>query len=61
VNRLVCRFTVLNPVPRKVNDHDAVLLHDAHQHEHADECVERCFLSEHYQRQQPADEGRGKS
>jgi hypothetical protein len=40
---------------REVDDHDAVLLHDAHQHEHADERIKRRFLPKQDQRQQTTD------
>src|SRR6185369_11606497 len=41
---------------REVDDHDAVLLHDAHQHEHTDKGVKRRFLSKNKQRQQSTNE-----
>ena len=38
------RLALAHALDREVDDHDAVLLHDAHQHEHADEGVERRLL-----------------
>src|SRR5436190_17969212 len=51
VDRLFGRFTRLNSLTREVDDHDAVLLHDSHQHKHADKRIERRFLSKHEQRE----------
>jgi len=42
---------------REVHDHDAVFLHNAHQHEHTDEGIERRLLAEDEKRQEAADEG----
>jgi len=39
VNRLIVWCTVLDSLLREVHDHDSVFLHDAHEHEHADERV----------------------
>src|SRR5260370_33595847 len=39
VNRLIVWCTVLDPLLCAVYDHDSVFLHDAHEHEHADERV----------------------
>ena len=50
----------LDPLAGEVHDHDPVLLDDSHQHEHADECVERRLLPEQKQRQQPSHQGRRK-
>src|SRR5438552_214281 len=39
VNCLIVWYTVLDALLREVHDHDSVFLHDAHEHEHADEPV----------------------
>jgi len=36
MNRLIVFDPVLDPLLREVHDHDSVLLHDSHQHEHTD-------------------------
>ena len=46
VDGLLRRFAGVGSLAREVHDHDSVFLHDAHQHEHADERVERCLLPE---------------
>src|SRR5512135_784127 len=46
VDRLLGRFAVIDALQREVDDHDAVLLDNAHQHEHTDEGVERGLLAE---------------
>ena len=46
------RRTGRHPLDGKVDDHDPVLLHNAHQHEHADEGIERRLLAEQIQRQE---------
>ena len=56
MNRLVRSFAGVNTLASKVDNHDSVLLHDPHQHEHADESVERRLLSEYNQRQQTSDQ-----
>ncbi len=40
----------------EIDDHDSVFLDDAHQHEHADESVERSFCVEKPKSEQAADE-----
>src|SRR6266516_7837435 len=35
MNRAVGGFAGVDTLPRKVDNHDAILLHDSHQHEHA--------------------------
>ena len=52
------RLAGVHALAGEVHDHDAVLLDDAHQHEHADEGVERRLLPEDEERQEPADERR---
>ena len=46
VDGLLGRLAGVHALAREVHDHDSVLLHDAHQHEHADERVERRLLAE---------------
>ena len=46
---------------REIDDHDAVLFDDAHQHEHADKRVERSLLAEQIKRQQTAHQRRRQS
>ncbi len=60
MDRLFGRFAGIHAVAGKIHDHDSVLLHNSHQHEHADKRIERRLLSEHVQSQQPADERGGK-
>ena len=43
VNGLIIRYSMLDALLREIHDHDSVFLDNAHQHEHADERIERSF------------------
>src|ERR1019366_8134802 len=59
VNRFVGSLAFSHALQGEVDDHDAVLLDDAHQHEHPDVGVEGRFLVEEDQRRQATDQGDG--
>src|SRR5262245_17019893 len=46
VNRLFGRLAGSHPVESEIDNHDAVLFDDTHQHEHPDKSVERGLLAE---------------
>ena len=58
MNSFVGCFAGIDAGAGKVDDHDAVLLHDSHQHEHADKSIERSFLSEEKECQQASYQSR---
>src|ERR1044071_8040837 len=46
VNRLLRRLTRIHALSREVDDQNSVLLYDPHQHEQADERIQRSLLAE---------------
>ena len=59
VNRFIGGLAGFHPLKSEIDDHDAVLFDDPHQHEQADKCIKRRLLAEQIESQESAHESRG--